>query len=154
MSAHPNLSTTTDLELFIHQFHQTVETESPSNDKAALHRSARLFSALGEGLMGEPAQIDVIDGFPHLVWRFGNGPRRVVLIGHHDTVWPLGTIDDMPFTISGGIIRGPGTDDMKGGVLIAMHALKKVKEQLGTLDGVTLLVTCLLYTSPSPRRLL
>lgn len=141
MSAHPNLSTTTDLELFIHQFHQTVETESPSNDKAALHRSARLFSALGEGLMGEPAQIDVIDGFPHLVWRFGNGPRRVVLIGHHDTVWPLGTIDDMPFTISGGIIRGPGTDDMKGGVLIAMHALKKVKEQLGTLDGVTLLVT-------------
>lgn len=142
MSSHPHLLTTsTDLELFLHQFHQTVETESPSNDKAALHRSARLFNALGEGLMGEPADIDVVEGFPHLVWRFGSGPRRVVLIGHHDTVWPMGTINDIPFTISGGIVRGPGTDDMKGGVLIAMHALKKVKEQLGTLDGVTLMVT-------------
>lgn len=135
------LRTTADLELFIHQFHQTVEMESPSSDKAALHRSARLFSALGAGLMGEPAELTVIDGFPHLVWRFGAGERKVVLIGHHDTVWPVGTLDDMPFTMSGGIIRGPGTDDMKGGVLIAMHALKRVKQRLGTLDGVSLVVT-------------
>lgn len=106
-----------------------------------MHRSARLFSALGEGLMGMPAHVEVIDGFPHLVWRFGSGPRHVVLIGHHDTVWPLGTIDDMPFSMSGGIIRGPGTDDMKGGVLIAMHALKHVKKTRGTLDGVSLIVT-------------
>lgn len=130
-----------DLEAFLQQLQQLIECESPSKDSAALERSALQFSTIGEQLLKEPPLILNDEGFPHLLWRFGDGPRRIVLIGHHDTVWPMGTIDRMPFTVQDGIIRGPGTDDMKGGALIAIHALSRLLARRGNLDGVSLLLT-------------
>jgi glutamate carboxypeptidase len=61
----------------------------------------------------------------------------VLLLGHHDTVWPRGSLTTHPFRIEGGVLRGPGCFDMKAGVAIAMHALAG----LGVPGGVTLLVT-------------
>lgn len=130
-----------DLDLYIAQFRQLVECESPTNDPALLAVSARTVGDVGRSLLGRSPEIVKPDDAPHLVWRFGSGPPRVVLIGHHDTVWPKGTLAKMPFTVRDGVVRGPGTDDMKGGVLIAMHALSRVLARRGTLDGVTLLVT-------------
>ena len=51
-----------------------------------------------------------------------------LILGHYDTVWPLGTLDNMPFEIDGDCVRGPGVYDMKGGIaqtLIAIDALQR-----------------------------
>ena len=54
--------------------------------------SAELVARIGTERLGvEPERI-VIDGRTHLRWRLGDGPARVLLLGHHDTVWPLGTL--------------------------------------------------------------
>jgi glutamate carboxypeptidase len=53
-----------------------------------------------------------------------------LLLGHFDTVWPIGTIENMPFEVQGNVIRGPGVFDMKGGVvqiILALRALEELK---------------------------
>jgi len=52
----------------------------------------------------------------------GDGPR-LLLIGHMDTVFEPGTVAQRPFQVDGGLARGPGTSDMKGGLLAGLHAL-------------------------------
>lgn len=47
-----------------------------------------------------------------------------LLIGHYDTVWPLGTLRDMPFEVEGDVVRGPGVYDMKGGITQIIFALE------------------------------
>jgi glutamate carboxypeptidase len=51
-----------------------------------------------------------------------------LLLGHFDTVWPLGTVARRPFTVDGNIIRGPGVFDMKGGLAQIVFALKSIRE--------------------------
>jgi glutamate carboxypeptidase len=51
-----------------------------------------------------------------------------LLVGHYDTVWPLGTTAKRPFTIDGNVIRGPGVFDMKGGLTQIVFALKALRE--------------------------
>ncbi len=113
-----------------------VECESPSADQAALARSAEVVAELGTELLGTaPERVDV-DGVPHLRWQFGSS-TRVLLLAHHDTVWPLGTLDRLPFAISEGVLTGPGSFDMKTGLAMALHAIAALDDR----DGVTLLVT-------------
>ena len=55
------------------------------------------------------------------------GRPAQLLLGHYDTVWPLGTLSHMPFAVDGEIVRGPGVYDMKGGLaqgLLALEALR------------------------------
>lgn len=113
-----------------------VRCESPSEDLQAVARSAETVAKLGTAYLGvEPERI-VIDGCTHLRWRFGGTPRILVL-GHHDTVWPLGTLHTHPGIAKDGLLRGPGCFDMKAGIVMALHALAG----LDSLDGVTLLLT-------------
>ncbi|MCX3058187.1 M20 family metallopeptidase [Streptomyces beihaiensis] len=114
-----------------------VRTESPSSDLAAVARSAKTVAALGAAYLGHPPDILTIGDRTHLRWRLGSGPRRVLLLGHHDTVWPLGSLATRPFTVRDGILRGPGCYDMKAGLALGFHALAA----LADLDGVTYLVT-------------
>ena len=65
------------------------------------------------------------------------GQPRVLVLAHHDTVWPLGSLETHPFSVADGVLRGPGCFDMKAGLVLALHALAV----LGVPDGVTLLVT-------------
>jgi glutamate carboxypeptidase len=51
-----------------------------------------------------------------------------LLVGHYDTVWPLGTTAKRPFTVDGNVIRGPGVFDMKGGLTQIVFALKAIRE--------------------------
>ena len=54
----------------------------------------------------------------HLVARWGEGDEpHVLLLGHHDTVWPSGTLESMPVVREDGVLRGPGVYDMKGGLV-------------------------------------
>ena len=110
---------------------QLVSCESPSNDQAALQRSADQVAALGARLLGAaPVRHGV-----HLHWTFGE--PRVLLLGHHDTVWPMGTLARWPMTRDGDRVTGPGCYDMKAGIVLAMHAAAA----LDTLDGVAIFMT-------------
>lgn len=58
----------------------------------------------------------------------GNGNARLLLIGHMDTVYPDGTAAARPVTIEGDVLKGPGTADMKAGLLSAVYALRALQE--------------------------
>ena len=114
-----------------------VSCESPSSDLDAIARSGQVVAAVGESRLGSPAEQLVLDGRTHVRWRLGNGPTRVLLLCHHDTVWPLGSVRNHPVGTEHGILRGPGCLDMKAGIAIAIHAVAACSD----IDGVTLLVT-------------
>ncbi|WP_233437809.1 M20 family metallopeptidase [Agromyces laixinhei] len=118
-----------------------VVIESPSSDLAAVERSARAVGALIAERLGAEAETLVIDGVTHLRVRFGDGPSRVLILTHHDTVWPIGTLERIPFEVEGDILTGPGSFDMKAGLVSGIHAIAAVLEHTPALDGVTLLVT-------------
>ncbi|MBO9626515.1 MAG: M20 family metallopeptidase [Microbacterium sp.] len=113
-----------------------VRCESPSDDLDAVARSADAVAEMGRRLLGVAPERVTVDGCAHLRWRFGAGDR-VLVLGHHDTVWPLATIRSHPAEVVDGVLRGPGSFDMKAGLVIAFHALAALPD----LDGVTLLVT-------------
>ena len=113
-----------------------VECESPTADHAAVARSADVVTAVGEALLGAAPERIVLDGVTHLRWRLGDR-TRVLVLAHHDTVWPLGTLERLPFAVAGGVLTGPGCFDMKAGLAMALHAIGGLDDR----DGVTLLVT-------------
>lgn len=114
-----------------------VNCESPSADFAALARSAEAVAAVGQRLTRQSPEIIETGGPTHLRWTFGDSPSRVLLVGHHDTVWPIGSLASHPWSEADGIVRGPGCLDMKAGLVQMFHALGV----LDNLDGVTILVT-------------
>ncbi|MCM4082662.1 M20/M25/M40 family metallo-hydrolase [Paractinoplanes hotanensis] len=126
-----------DLPQMLADVRALVTCESPSDDRAAVARSAEAVAGIGHRLLGAHPQLIVIDGRTHLRWRFGDGPPRVLLLGHHDTVWPIGSLAHTPYGIDGEILRGPGCFDMKAGVVQALHAVASLPDR----RGVTVLIT-------------
>lgn len=118
---------------------ELVSVESPSSDVEALARCADVVAALGRRCTGEAPERVLVGDRPHLRWRFGAQPARVVLIGHYDTVWPRGTLARWPFAVDGDRATGPGVVDMKGGLVVLFHALEALAAR-GDLDGVAVIV--------------
>ncbi len=110
--------------------------ESPSADDAATQAAARLVDDLLLQHLGSRGTWIAEGGRGHLLWS-GGGETRVVLVGHVDTVWPLGTTARWPFTVTDGRASGPGAFDMKAGLVQGIHALR----ELDDLTGVRFLVT-------------
>ncbi|MGW2619365.1 M20 family metallopeptidase [Streptomyces sp. NPDC001500] len=106
-----------------------VLCESFSADHAAVARSAEAVGALGSRLLGAGPEMIVIDGVTHLRWRFGT--PRVLLLGHHDTVWSMGSLQNHPWSVADGIARGPGVLDMKAGLVQMFHALASLPSPEG-----------------------
>lgn len=113
-----------------------VEAESPSADPALTAGCAEIVRGIGDKLLRATADLVVVDGRTHVLWRIGDA-TRVLLIGHLDTVWPAGTLDRWPFTIEGDRATGPGVFDMKSGIVQGLHALSTLDD----LNGVTVLIT-------------
>jgi len=113
-----------------------IECESPSADDEAVSRSADVVEEVGTALLGVAPERIVVDGCTHLRWRFG-AVTRVLLLAHHDTVWPIGTLTRLPFSVQDGVMRGPGSFDMKTGLAMMLHAIAALDDR----EGVTLLVT-------------
>jgi len=119
-----------------------IECESPSADLDAVARSAALVAEIGTRLLGQEPETIVVDGCTHLRWRRGAGEpdadeQRVLLLAHHDTVWPIGSLETHPYVIDDGILRGPGCFDMIVGLVSALYVLAQLDPAL----PVTLLVT-------------
>jgi glutamate carboxypeptidase len=121
---------------------ELVEVESPSEDKAAVDRAGELVVRWAEALGGKVKRHRQKAFGDVLEIRFGaarKGSRRVLLLGHLDTVWPMGTLAKMPWREAEGKLWGPGVVDMKAGVVMALEALAAAQE-LGALRAVTLLL--------------
>ena len=104
-----------------------TEAESPSLVPAAQNDvRERLIDAL-EPLGYESRRVPGRSSGGMLYARPAGRKRRrpaQLMLGHYDTVWPLGTLQDMPFEVAGDIVRGPGVYDMKGGLCQAVLALE------------------------------
>jgi glutamate carboxypeptidase len=119
---------------------ELVESESPSDNKVAVDSIAaaiaRKFEALGGTTrfhrsqeFGDSLQVDF--GSP-------SGPgetmrKPVLLLGHYDTVYPLGTLAKMPCKVEKGRLRGPGVLDMKSGIVLMLYAIKALQDWHGAL---------------------
>jgi glutamate carboxypeptidase len=86
--------------------------------------------------LGSPAELVPSAAGPHVHGR-GAGEGRVLLVGHHDTVFPLGTLATRPFRVEDGKATGPGVFDMKGGIVLGVHAVAALADR----DGVEMLFT-------------
>ncbi len=118
-----------------------VEVESPSHDKAAVDRCVDLVEDLCKGIGGRARRHKRKEFGDLLEVRFGRGGRGakpVMMLGHLDTVWELGTLRRMPFKIADGRVWGPGTLDMKAGVAMALTAIEHLLETK-TLDRQVIL---------------
>lgn len=112
-----------------------VGVESPSLDPDATRRCGAAVDDLGSRLLGARAERVEIGGRTHLRWRFGSR-TRVALVGHCDTVWPVGTLERWPFERRDGVATGPGSFDMKAGLVQLFHAVSVLDD----LEGVAIVV--------------
>jgi glutamate carboxypeptidase len=102
-----------------------IELESPSAD---LEACAAVVAAANEMLLqhlGSKGRVINVSGRDHLWW--GVEEPKVLVLGHLDTVWPIGTITEIPFAINGDALTGPGCVDMKSGVVQGIHAIAQVE---------------------------
>jgi glutamate carboxypeptidase len=117
---------------------ELVEIESPSDNKQAVdHIAAALaakFEALGgrtklhrSSAFGDSLQIDFSGTHS------SQNRKPVLLLGHYDTVYPLGTLAGMPCKIENGHLLGPGVLDMKSGIALMLHAIEALQAWHGGL---------------------
>src|SRR4030088_3242396 len=105
-----------------------VQAESPSPDKARCDACANEVAEL----FRQRTSVTAIrhrrpNAGDHLEIRLGDGPQPIVLLCHHDTVWPEGTLARLPYRIDGDRVTGPGTYDMKTGIVEAASALEHAR---------------------------
>ncbi|MCW2900706.1 MAG: peptidase [Streptosporangiaceae bacterium] len=109
-----------------------VRLETPSDDLAALAAGRDWVVSWVERRLGAPAAIRTEPGGLHgdtVVLDYGGTEAgTVVVLAHYDTVWPLGTLQELPFTVDGDVIRGPGVFDMKAGLVQAVWAVRALRE--------------------------
>lgn len=134
-----------------------VEIESPSDNKAAVDRLGRWLAGKFEALGGHSKFHRATDFGDHLQVDFPGRDRRpaVLLLGHLDTVYPLGTLATMPCREAAGRLHGPGTLDMKSGIAMMLYAIDAMRDQGGTLPRAlsVLLVSDEEVGSSSSRRI-
>ena len=108
-----------------------VEVESPSDNKAAADAAVGLTAGFAEACGGR-TKLHKQKHFGNVLEvRFGptrGGRKPILLLGHLDTVWPLGTLRTMPWREAGGRFYGSGVLDMKAGVAMALAAIRALEE--------------------------
>lgn len=108
-----------------------VQQESPSEDRQAVNAAMGLAERLAREQGARIKRHHNTEFGDVLELRFGpsRSPRKpVLLLGHLDTVWPMGTLARMPWREADGRYWGPGVLDMKAGVVMALAALKTLQE--------------------------
>lgn len=120
---------------FLEHLKAFVEYESPSHgDKTASDRCGSFLKEIFEEAGFRIETIPQKGCGDHLYGEMGDGAKSSLIIGHYDTVYPVGTLETMPFRVEGDRAFGPGVLDMKGGIIMALYAIKALLRQ-GLLDG-------------------
>jgi len=108
---------------------QLVMLESPTTDRAAVNAFSNTLAQAFGTLNAEVERLPQAAFGDHLRVTWGQGDRQVLLLGHMDTVWPMGETADRPFQVTEdtttGLLTGtgPGAFDMKGGLVIGLYAV-------------------------------
>lgn len=117
-----------------------VETESPSQEKAAVDRVGAI---VAEQARAQAAQVEIVPNTEtgdHVISHWGGKGKPMLLICHMDTVFPLGTIGTFPYREEEGKIMGPGVSDMKASIAISLAAIGEAYKN-GAARPITLLCT-------------
>lgn len=128
-----------DLAIAESRLRRLVETESPTGHRVGIGACFDLVESWIAPVLGRAGTRRIVDGVEHLSWR---APRDggILLLGHMDTVWPVGTLDRMPYVAESGRARGPGAFDMKAGIVAAVGALERLRGT-AALESVSVLIT-------------
>jgi len=110
-----------------------VRLESPTTDKAAVDRCGGELQQRLASMGGRVSRLPRTNRGDHLLAEFGCGQSQVLMLGHFDTVWPVGQLTEMPLARSNGRLHGPGVFDMKAGIGISMLATRALLETGATL---------------------
>ncbi len=132
-------------DAMVETIRQMVEIESPTDNKAAVDRLGRWLAQKFDALGGHSKFHRATEFGDHLQVDFPGRDRRkpVLLLGHLDTVYPLGTLANMPAQIRDGRVWGPGALDMKSGITLMLYAIDSLRDQSGTLPRpVSVLLVC------------
>ena len=119
-----------ELQPLLRCLRQAVEIESPTNSKAGVDRLADFFAREFRRLDGKvrvlrhaSAGSSVLAEF----WGRKRGQKPILLLGHLDTVWDIGTLTGMSFRIRKGRAYGPGILDMKAGIVCGLWAIRALR---------------------------
>lgn len=108
---------------------QLTHIESPSLDVDGSERMVELLSRWWRAAGAQVRVIPTSAGFNLVADMAGEGDP-VLLVGHSDTVWPVGTLHaDVPWADDGEVVRGPGVYDMKSGLLVMLAAAERLRER-------------------------
>jgi len=118
-----------DLDAMVSCLRQAVEIESPSNSKADVDRMVDFFAGEFTRAHGKVKMLRHPTAGSALVAEFwgGKSNKPLLLLGHSDTVWEVGTLKRMPFVIKEGCAYGPGIFDMKAGIVCALWAIRALQ---------------------------
>jgi glutamate carboxypeptidase len=125
----------TELDALLRCLQQAVEIESPSQNKAAIDRMATFFAQEFSKRGGKVRILNHATAGSAVAaefWKGARGKKPILLLGHLDTVWEVGTLAQMPFRLNSRCMYGPGVYDMKSGIVCGLWAL----QALGAL-GIT-----------------
>ncbi len=137
-------------EAILKSIRELVERETKSREESRLNEIAGFVAGQLREIGGHVELVPQTGYGTHLRARFdfghGGTERGVLVVGHLDTVWPVGALERLPFRVTPeGRAHGPGIFDMKSGVAIVVESLRTiVSRRLATKRPVTLLLTGIL----------
>lgn len=122
-------------DLILSDISRLVSFESPSSDADQLNKCADfLLNLIGERT-GIRAETIIVDGQRIILAKYGKktGKKPIAIVGHYDTVHPVGSIEKNTVAVKGDRMTGPGIFDMKAGIIVTIWGLKYLLE-LGSID--------------------
>ncbi len=111
-------------EWMVAEIERLARMESPSDDKPAVDRCGEVLAQQLTGIGAHVERLRQRERGDHVRAHIGRGARQVLMLGHFDTVWPIGQLERMPVCQEGDRLFGPGVFDMKAGIVIGMTAVR------------------------------
>ncbi len=117
-----------------------VNIESPSRNASQVAKSAAQLESIIQRVVRRDSVLVDSDVGPHVLVP-ARGAARILLLGHHDTVHPMGTLTARPFSNDGKVLRGPGVFDMAAGIVQAIYAMAILESAGVDTSGIEMLWT-------------
>lgn len=141
LGMHPFLATAQSmLPQVLSDIEAIVSIESPSRNASQVAKSAAQLESIIQRVAQRASVLVASSVGPH-VHVPASGVPRILLLGHHDTVHPMGTLAARPFSNDGKVLRGPGVFDMAAGIVQAIYAMAILEGAGVDTSGIEMLWT-------------